>query len=570
MSDDTDDEQGVIDYSRGGPIRTNATGSYSDRWGPNDSRESFAEHIQGRRNNLPQLWDAVGYPGDQHLDFRTYYNRYKRDGIAEAIIDRPANSTWQDQPSVEDHGDPEDDEGDNADNPDTQPGSTGFSSGEPRGQGNQTDFEKAVSRFLTGDPLRRRPTHRMRVADRMATLGQFSIIVIGFDDGREMDSPVGGVEDDSEGDDDPEFGDRDDGLTGLNYLATYAQDRVEIETKNSDMTSPRFRLPETYTVQVEGANEAGRDYDVSNAGDDETEEIHWTRVIHIPEGADEDDLRGGYGLADVINNLLNIDKITAASGEGYWRSGYRGIQVKPPSNNQGAQVKAGMDSMTGGSELARRIGRMYDNFQRTVATTAELEPMQMSVESPEDHFQTQIKVISAAKEFPQSYLLGNETGERATSEDRQFWDRKIASRRNTFAGPVIFEPLVDRLVEVGVLPEPVGGKSGYRVHWPPLHEPSEKDKAEVARIWAEAYSKMSGGDPKLLFSNAELRSRLNAPPRFGSAVELTDEEQQAEERRQRVVTDPNESDPVVQDQAEEMGMSGGVGTAMADGGSGGE
>jgi len=54
--------------------------------------------------------------------------------------------------------------------------------------------------------------------------------------------------------------------------------------------------------------------------------------------------------------------------------------------------------------------------------------------------------------------------------------------------------LIDRLIAVGVLPEP----EEYKIKWPDLAAPSDQDKAEVLAKKVEAFSKYVAGDVNAL------------------------------------------------------------------------
>lgn len=481
---------------RVGPIRTN---SYST--GPG-SRDALADMLEGDEEN-PTLWQAVSYPSGGALDdFAVHWLRYDRQGTAAGIIDKLAGDTWQETPTIYDGDDTADD--------------------------TDSDFEEQITALFSGDPLRRKPLHRFKVADRLGTLGQYSIIVIGFDDGRDLSTPVrGAVDDDADG----EF----NGLDDLNYVATFGQDRIiepiEVDT---DMRSERFRLPEMYEV----ITERGEDDDDD---DDNTQEVHWSRVIHVPEGTLEDDLRGTPYLKNIFHNLINLDKILAGSGEGYWRGGYAGMVIRPPTDNQGKQLRFENDEHEqggGSSELQNEINQYERNMKRVIATTGEVDTLAPNVADPEPHANQQYKEISVAKDIPQSVLMGNETGERATTEDSAMWKEHIASRRNNFAEPVILRPLVDRLISTGVLPTPDG--DGYEVEWPPLDELSEQEEADVASTIADAISTLTGGQPDRIASRGELREVVGWDPTIGAESDVADDEQPDADD-----TDLDESDPAV-------------------------
>ena len=58
------------------------------------SRASLARKMGWSYEGDRKLYEALGYPNDKDLDFKYYYQKYDRQDIAAAIIDRPVEATW--------------------------------------------------------------------------------------------------------------------------------------------------------------------------------------------------------------------------------------------------------------------------------------------------------------------------------------------------------------------------------------------------------------------------------------------------------------------------------------------
>lgn len=423
---------------------------------------------------MPTVWEAVNYPHEEQFEFDSFWIRYERQALARAIIDKPVNDTWQEPPTVRDEA-------------------------SDQTESETTQFDDRLEQFFAGEHTRRKPTHRLNVADKLGRLGEFSLIVLGFGDGRDLASPVKGVEDEESG----EFGSLDD----LHYIATFGQDRVIDFELNTDMTSPRFRLPKSFEVITQEVEED------DTSPEQETQTIHWSRCIHVPEGTLEDDLRGTPALKPVFHELLNVDKIKAASGEGYWRAGYQGMIISPPKDDRGRLMEFEDD----GEGVQEEISKFLNNFERTIASQADVQTLESSVGDPRPHLEANYESISAAVDIPKSILTGEDRADTAASEDVRQWHQKIGQRRNDHAGPVILEPLIHRLIDVGILPEPSG--DGFTVDWPPLDELSELQESEMNLTQAKALKAMSpGGDPTHMATVPELRQMFGWNPEVGSEV----------------------------------------------------
>lgn len=448
----------------------------------------------------PTIWEAVNYPREDQFQFDSYYLRYTRQAEAKAIIDKPVNDTWQDMPTVHDEAHQEQDKP-------------------------VSDFEKKVKEFFEGEHTRRKPIHRLNVLDRLARLGHYSILVIGFSDGRELRTPVGGAssrekmtQEDIErytndpmtsvpdGMGEPEFDDLDDVM----YLAVFGEDRVQDWRTNADMTSPRFRLPDEFDIVTQEYD------DDENDPEFDSDTIHWTRVIHVPEGTLENDLEGIPALKPVFHELLNIDKIKAASGEGFWRAGYQGLHVRPPQDAQGRFME-----FDNPKDVKDEIEEFIQNFDRTLATPAEINPIDSSVGNPMPHLEANYQSISAATDIPKSILTGEDRADTASEDDFSQYKSFIAQRRNNYAGPVIIEPLIQRLIDTGVLPEPEG--DGFVLEWPALDELSPLQEWELKSTIANTISTLSPGNDTSQFGTVgELRQTVGWGADIGSEIHKED------------------------------------------------
>jgi hypothetical protein len=101
----------------------------------------------------------------------------------------------------------------------------------------------------------------------------------------------------------------------------------------------------------------------------------------------------------------------------------------------------------------------------------------------------------------------------ASSQDDASWNDRLKARQNGYITPRIIVPFVDRLIGVGVLPEPntptenaelilnadnkqVGVKTatGYSVVWPDLDSNTDKDQAQIALVKTQAMAAYVAGN----------------------------------------------------------------------------
>lgn len=443
----------------------------------NSWRSVLGEQYSGDR----QLFDVLGY--SHPLRSKHYIAKYERGpGIARGIIDKPVHDCWKGEIEIEEAEDQETDE---------------------------TAFEKEVRKFIEGEYTRMPPVARFRAADRWARLLEYSLVLIGVND-----SSAEG--EGSQGLSEPVDTGSIDSMDDLNFLAVYKQTQVDWENTeiNEDPTDPRYRLPETYNVEV---------------SDGENEDIHHSRIIHVVEEPDEDELRSTPLYKPIFNRLDDLQKLLGGSAEMFWRAAWPGLVLKPPTDADGVPMRF-EDS---GESVADQIAQYRNNLKRLHRITGELETLDPNVESPEEQIGVQIEDISAHVDIPMSVMRGNETGERATEQDKAMYHEFISGRRSEHCEEQFWRKVLERFLDWGILPSTESGdeeSNSWNVVWPPQQEPTESEKADIAQKWATAYKEMGGGSPGQIASAAERRMKLGHDPEYGSdAPNAADPEELAAE-----------------------------------------
>lgn len=441
-----------------------------------------ATDFYGEQGGQRRLFDALGYTTD--LKVGHYVAKYERGpGIVRGIVDKPVRDCWA--------GDVEITEADDTSEEETQ-------------------FEEEVRRFVSGEYTRLPPASRLRGAHRWARLLEFSLLLIGVSDAGPDET---GAQQLSEEVDENAI----DSMEDIDYLSVFDQRRVDWENTElvEDPTDPRYNLPETYSVDV---------------GDDRNVDIHHSRIIHMVEEPDEDELRSPSVLQPIYNRLDDLQKLLGGSAEMFWRSAYPGLVLTPPTDSDGVPMRFDDD----GESVADQIRKYRENLDRLHRVTGNLEKLDTDVASPDDQIQVQMEDISAHIDMPMSIIRGNETGERATEEDRAMYHEFVGGLREGHCEEQGWRPLLNRLLEWGALTEPNSGDDGqtpFEIEWPALEELSEQEEADVALTWAQAVKEASGGKPQTLATAPERRKWvLGMDPEMGSeAPDAADPEELAAE-----------------------------------------
>lgn len=381
-------------------------------------------YFNGDRN----IYDAVGYP--VNITIQQYIDRYKRQDIAERLVNAKPDETWRKQPRILD-GSTKDDAKDD------------------------TEFVKAWERLSDFASLERDLLsdsrsfwHYFREADRMAQLAGWSVLVLGIGDGN-LEAPL------PKGTSKP-----------LAYLSVYCgDDKAKIEDAYivKDHHNKRFGLPEYYSI------------DFSDGFG--TRKVHYSRVIHVSE---TDDLFGTPELQSVYNRLIDIEKVLAASGESGWRMANRKIII---STRDGYSLGETTVPETHVKEL------MHDLRDVVGLDGMDVQVIDGQIVDPTSLININLDIIAGSKAIPKRILLGSERGELASSQDETNWYNRIDERRQNLAEPVILRPFIYRLIYTGILPMPSSGS--IYIDWPSLYEMDDREQAEVTKLYSETFGNLS-------------------------------------------------------------------------------
>lgn len=405
----------------------------STTMGRNDGlRYSIAQALGENIGGNRDYYDVFNWDKDPDVD--AYYSMALRNPFGYAVTFLPSMTSWRDPPKIVDQADTD----------------------------NETDFEDELSTLEDDLGL----WNGAKRADKLCGIGKYGALILQYDDIDDVDSWSQEVS-------------NPDNLIGLRPVSRRSITQITLGGASSE----RWGKPVEYTIDLSDENDS-----VEVKGPDEIE-IHHSRVIHIPsDQLLDDEVRGVERQAPVYNNLVDIEKAMGSAGELAYRASAWGINI-----NIDPDFK-----LDDPNELRNHARRWYYGLEPILQTegAADVENLGGENIDPNPIIQANVKGISAAKGMPQSVLVGNETGERATTEDLKEWYGKIQERREEFVEPRIVRALIDRLQEHDILPEPQG--DGYDVEWKPLAEMDEKERSEIQnnraqmlKTWGEAVTPLS-------------------------------------------------------------------------------
>lgn len=428
-----------------------------------------ADLVRGNLLNFlldgPRDIDAeCGYPPWLTPDH--YRFMYDREGIARRVVDCEPEETWSMDPALFESDDPE----------------------------TETKFEGAWNELAEQYNV----WHYLQRIDVLSGIGQFGVLFLGIDDGRDMREPVDGVNDD---------GSIEPGTAHkLLYLRTFDESVVFVKVREIDPASPRYSMPKMYTVQF-------RDYPNwgVQAGEIIARDIHWSRVIHVADNRKMSEVYGIPRMQPVYNRLYDLRKIYSSSGEAFWKGAFPGLafEVNPELADQGVELDT--------KSIREEMERFQNGTQRYLAITGvSAKSLPPEIVDPMGTAETHLKAIAIAKDIPYRVLFGSEEAVLAGNQDSRKWNKKIARRQAKYCNPLLIRPFVDRLIGMGVLPPP---KTPYQIEWPDLNAPTDEDKANIASLETQAMAAyVQGGVSSLMAPREYLTHVLEYDPGEADAI----------------------------------------------------
>lgn len=411
------------------------------------------------------IWATCGYPKEISLD--AYWQRSRRDPIAGRVIRAYPDACWRGKPTVQDEQ----------------------GSSPKEGQDDYSAFTDAWEQLESQHAL----ISMFGRADRLARVGHYAVLVMGFADGGELSSelPIGNH--------------------ALTFLAPYAERAATVSQTVTDPASPRFGMPEMYQITPPGKDGTGSTLTPF--------EVHHSRVIHIAEGLEDSDVYGTPALRGIWNRLLDIEKTMGGGAETYWLNARGGLSVEASPD-----VKFTPEEI---EKMKSQLDDFENDLRRTLALQgASAKSITHAFYDPSGIVDKNIDLISGETGIPKRILIGNEAGQLASSEDANSFESRVDERIKAFCGPVILDPFIDRMIETGNLPVPHGV---WFAKFPEASAASPEKQATIAglRVTAAATWSNSGADQVIALE--ELREMIGLSPESeydmsGGYEDLTDEE----------------------------------------------
>jgi hypothetical protein len=392
-------------------------------------------------------WVDYGYPAD--LTFQLSWSMFKRFGLAKAGIMRPVEASWRTNPTVSDVEE--------------------LVPGKPTPWA--VEFAKLSKRLQLWN--------RLRGVDYRQRVFRYAGLLMTVKDNQALDQPLT----------------RQTSPDALESVKPLYESQLEVSSWEEDQTSARYGLPILYQLKesVVGDRSTETDRDVA---------VHWTRVITWAEGADDGTIYGTPALEAGFNDLITLEKIIGAGGEGFWKNARAALNMNIDPEAPLGQLAQSLGTDLEG--LPDALDDLVKDFlsgldKQLMLQGIEAKPLSVTLPDSEKPFKVALEDFAASLPIPVPILVGQQISQRSSDGNDGEWDDIIGSRREQFLSPAI-ELVVRRFMELGFL------KSAEEVFviWDDLTAPTAQDKLGLAEKMSVINKNTVGTGQAVPFSSEQI------------------------------------------------------------------
>ena len=386
----------------------------------------------------PHAWFEYGWPTE--VDHNMLYWLYRRTGLGHGAVNKLYGECWSTDPWI--------------------------IQGEEKEESTaETPWEKSIKEELTA-----RVWAAFAEADKRRLACRYSALMLHINDGKAWNEPV---------------------VRGKKLVkATPAwQSAVEPFKWDENENSPTYGqvIEWTYREANQGRR-AGRRV-----------KVHPDRVFILGDYSDD---AIGF-LESAYNNAVSIEKVEGGSGESFLKNAARQLAVNFDKEIDFRALASayGLDDNdihTVLNEAARDINSASDLLMITQGAT--VTPLVSNTPDPQSTYNVNLQSFCAAIDMPSRVLIGNQQGERASTEDNRYFKARCQRRRVRELSPEI-EDFVDHLANIGVIKH-INKKT---VMWDDLNAHTDAEKLDTAvKMTQVNQGSLAIGEP--VFDTDEIRS----------------------------------------------------------------
>ncbi len=415
-----------------------------------------------------------GWPDE--LGFEQFYRMYTRSGLAAAGVDKTIAKTWATMPAL-------------------------WESEKPA----ESDAEAAIRKHFT----RKKIWRALMDCDRRSMVGCYAGAILLVSDGLKLEEPVGNV---------------GRGIEKLVGIIPAWEGQLKVVDWDMNPTSDTYGDPMFFQFDEQAVG------DPSAVGKSAVR-IHRDRVLIW---SDDGTVNGSSALEPGYNDLTDAAKIKGAGGEGFWKSARGAPIIEAPKGVSSQDVMRGMDAKTP-ADVIEKLNETVDDFQSgfdkaLMLGSFSVSPLTITLPQPKEFWDLAAQGFAASISIPVKVLIGNVTGERASTEDANEWAQTNMSRRENRVLPILYD-LVERLMIWGIL-----DRKDWTVGWQDLTEASPDSKLDRAAKMS-TINQQAGSEP--VFLPDEIRDEAG----FAATAEVEGFAEFIEQRRADAEDAPTQTIP---------------------------
>lgn len=301
-------------------------------------------------------------------------------------------------------------------------------------------------------------------ADVMMGYGRYGIALIGVNDGKELSEPVTPSQ-----------------KNEITFLQAFPEHLATIQAFETDRKQKRYGWPTQYNVTFSDPDSQSTNGMTESMT---TEAVHWSRIVHLTDRWHHPATSRVFAverLRPVLNPLLDIRKVRGASAEMYYKGAFFGLHF-------GTHPQLGPDVDVDKNSLLDMYEEYVNGLQRALFTSGmTVDPLAPQVVGPKEQIDVQLEAISIKTRIPKRKLMGSERGELSSADDRKDFNGTLASRQQMHNTPRVIVPVIDRLINLGILRAPAK-EAGYKCWWPDMVSESAKERADALLVRTQAYT----------------------------------------------------------------------------------
>jgi len=401
---------------------------------------------------------AADYGWPTSVTFKILHRAYTRNGLAAAAADRLSLRTWQTLPEF-------------------------WESEKPT----ESDTESELRQRLEDI----RGWQALIETDLRAFVGGYSGAILRLADSKSFNQPVERVP---------------GGIDGLVEIVPAWAGQITVSKWDENTASETYGRPLMFqfnesavpTANSQNGNQQNRQF-----------EIHPDRLLLWSADATvfaRSNLEAGY------NSLIDVEKIVGAGGEGFWKNA-KSAPVLTAADNFDPQAMAkalGVAPDMIKEAMSERVEDWQKGFDKLLMLQGiKAETLGVTLPQPNEFFMMAANMFAASVSMPVRVLIGNQTGERASTEDQIDFNRTCMARRERLIIPMLRD-LLNRLEKWGIIKE-----KDWVIHWESLLDSSPSEKMTRATGMATINSTAQGvmGEGDQVFSVDEIRAEIGMKPR---------------------------------------------------------